>query len=71
MEGNDSLLRQEHQMQRVILTTSQIGKEKSSNEHNADCWRNLNVDYILDNNIDSILNFMNSLYDYVRGQPFS
>ena len=46
IEDNYSWLRQEHQMQYVILTIPQIGKGKGSNKHNADCWRNLNMDYI-------------------------
>ena len=38
------------QVQHVILTTPQMGKGKGSNKYNANCWRNLNMDYISANN---------------------
>lgn len=73
MEDEDSQFRQEHKMQHRILITSQVKKEikKCYKQHDVGSWQNLNMDYILDNNIKLMLNFMHLLYpDYVREQRF-
>lgn len=51
-------------MQHMILIISQIKKEKHYKEHDENGQQNLNMNYMLNNDIESMFNFMHP--NYVR-----